>query len=138
VITRSTRRRQRGQALVEMGMVVTLFVTLSMGLIEFGRAWMIGNMVTHAARDGARAGAVASNRGTGGTLTNAPAIQTQVLNQISNVTPTAGLTVNVTQPTISGIPVVQVQVTGSIPYLFNLVGTSFNVNRTATFRDEGR
>jgi Flp pilus assembly protein TadG len=138
VTRRTTGRRQRGQALVEMGMVVTLFVMLSMGLIEFGRAWMIGNMITHAARDGARAGAVASGRGQAGMLTNASAIQTQVLNQINNVTPTSGLTVNVTQPTIGGIPLVQVQVTGSIPYLFNLVGTSFTVNRTATFRDEGR
>jgi hypothetical protein len=29
-------------------------------------------------------------------------------------------------------------VTGSVPYLFNLVGTSFSVSRTVTFRDEGR
>jgi hypothetical protein len=29
-------------------------------------------------------------------------------------------------------------VTGTVDYLFNLVGTSFTVDRTATFRDEGR
>ena len=40
----------------EMGIVVALFVTLVMGTIEFGRAWMIANMITHAARDGARIG----------------------------------------------------------------------------------
>jgi len=119
-------------------MVVSLFVFLVMGTIEFGRAWMIANMITHAARDGARIAATAQGRGTGGTITSTAPIKTQVLNDIQNVTPTTGLTVNVTQPTISGIPMVQVQVTGTVPYLFKLVGTSFSVNRTATFRDEGR
>jgi Flp pilus assembly protein TadG len=138
VTTVPARRGQRGQALVEMGMVVALFVALVMGTIEFGRAWMIANMITHAARDGARTGAAAQGRGTGGTITNTSSIQTQVLDQIRNVTPTTGLTVSVTQPTISSIPMVQVQVTGTVPYVFNLVGTSFTVDRTATFRDEGR
>jgi hypothetical protein len=121
-----------------MAFVVVLLVTLVMGTIEFGRAWMIGNMITHAARDGARTGAAAKGRGAGGTITNTSAIQTQVLDQIRDVTPTTGLTVSVTQTTISSIPMVQVQVTGTVPYVFNLVGTSFPVNRTATFRDEGR
>jgi Flp pilus assembly protein TadG len=138
VTTFPARRGQRGQALVEMGMVVALFVVLVVGTIEFGRAWMIANMITHAARDGARIGATAQGRGAGGTITSTSSIQTQVLDDIRNVTPTTGLTVNVTQPTISGIPMVQVRVTGTVPYLFNLVGTSFAVDRTATFRDEGR
>jgi Flp pilus assembly protein TadG len=138
VTTLPARRGQRGQALVEMGMVVALFVALVMGTIEFGRAWMIANMITHAARDGARIAATAQGRGTGGTITSTSSIQTQVLNDIRNVTATTGLTVSVTQPTIGGIPMVQVQVTGTVPYLFNLVGTSFTVDRTATFRDEGR
>jgi Flp pilus assembly protein TadG len=134
------RGRQRGQALIEMGFVIVLFVTLTMGVIEFGRAWMIGNMITHAARDGARAAAVTptSSRGTGGTITNTSAIQTNVLNSIRNAVPTTGFNVNVTQPTVGGIPMVQVQVTATVPYLFRLVGPSFTVNRTVTFRDEGR
>ena len=134
------RGRQRGQALIEMGFVIVLFVTLTMGVIEFGRAWMIGNMITHAARDGARAAAVTptSSRGTGGTITNTSAIQTNVLNSIRNAVPTTGFNVNVTQPTVGGIPMVQVQVTATVPYLFRLVGSSFTVNRTVTFRDEGR
>lgn len=134
------RGRQRGQAMVEMGFVIVLFVTLTMGVIEFGRAWMISNMITHAARDGARAAAVTptGSRGTGGTITNTSAIQTSVLNSIRNAVPTTGFNVNVTQPTVGGIPMVQVQVTATVPYLFRLVGNSFTVNRTVTFRDEGR
>jgi len=141
-MTRRKPARERGQALAETGIVITLFVTLVMGTIEFGRAWMIANMITHAARDGARIAAVvpATGRSSNGTISSTSAIQTQVLNEISNVMPSSGFTVNVTQPSPGGIPMVQVQVTGSVPYLFNLpgVGTSFSVNRTVTFRDEGR
>jgi Flp pilus assembly protein TadG len=141
-MTRRKPARERGQALAETGIVIALFVSLVMGTIEFGRAWMIANMITHATRDGARMAAVtpATSRNSTGVISSTSAIQTQVLNEISNVMSSSGFTVNVTQPTLSGIPMVQVQVTGSVPYLFNLpgVGTSFSVSRTVTFRDEGR
>jgi Flp pilus assembly protein TadG len=135
-----TIRGRSGQALIEMALVVVLFVTLTMGVLEFGRAWMIGNMITHAARDGARAAAVTpfGGRTTGGTITNTAAIQANVLASISNVVPTTGFNVAVAQPTIGGIPMVQVTVTATVPYLFNLVGPNFTVNRVVTFRDEGR
>ena len=51
----------------------------------------------------------------------------------------SGLSIAVSQPTINGINLVQVSVTGTVPYIFNLLGTnSFQVSRTVTFRDEGR
>ena len=136
----STHRGQRGQALAEMGIVVVLFVTLCVGLLEFGRAWIIVNMITHATRDGARVAAVVlpSKRDSYGMITNKSSIQSQVLSEIQTVTPTTGFAVNVTQSTVGGVPMVQVQVTGSVPYMFQLVGNSFAVNRTVTFRDEGR
>ena len=137
--SRRARTRQRGQALVEMAIVVVLFLSLSLGIIEFGRAWMIANMITHAARNGARIAATSASR-SNGTITNTAAIQTEVLNQIKTVVSTTGFSVNVTQPNPNGLPMAQVQVTGSVPYLFHLIPgmTSFPVNRTATFRDEGR
>jgi Flp pilus assembly protein TadG len=140
-------RNERGQSLVETGIVITLFITLTIGLIEFGHAWMVGNMITHAARDGARAAAVVpvANRTNGliaaGTKTN---IQTQVMDEIRNVVPTSGanaatLTATITQPTSAGgIPLVQMEVNGSFPAIFRLVGASFTVDRIVTFRDEGR
>ena len=51
-----------------------------------------------------------------------------------NVTyPDQGVAPNVT-------PLVQVAVGGSVSYMFNLplVGSSFAVNKSVTFRDEGR
>jgi Flp pilus assembly protein TadG len=133
------RRTQRGQALAETAIVIVLLVTMAMGIIEFGRAWLIANMITHAARDGARMAAVpASNRDGNGIITDTSAIVNQVLSDVGTVVPTAGFTVNVAQPLIGGIPMVQVTVNGTVPYVFNLVGTSFTVARTVTFRDEGR
>lgn len=138
--TPPARPRERGQALAETGIVILLLVTLTMGILEFGRAWMIANMITHAARDGARIGAVApaTSRNSSGYITSTSAIATQVLSEIQNVMPTTGLTVTVTQPTTGGIPMVSVQVSGSVAYLFSLFGTSFAVDRTVAFRDEGR
>jgi len=48
----------KGQALVEMAIILPLLVLLVMGIFEFGRAMYIKNTLTHAARAGARAGVV--------------------------------------------------------------------------------
>ena len=132
------RRDTRGQALAEMGFVMVIFVMLALGLMEFGRAWMVANMITHAARDGARAAATFATRSPTCSITDTSGIRTRVLDQISNVMNTATISsVNVTQSVSAGIPIVQVQVVGTVPYMFNIVGSSFPVSRTITFRDEG-
>lgn len=53
-IRRTRLRSRRGAAIVEMAMVLPVFVTLMLGVIEFGRAMMVGQLVTNAAREGAR------------------------------------------------------------------------------------
>jgi len=45
---------RRGVAAVEMALVLPVFLMLVFGIIEFGRAMMVFNMVTNAAREGAR------------------------------------------------------------------------------------
>jgi Flp pilus assembly protein TadG len=140
-MTRMPRRSERGQALVETGLVIVMFFMLVMGTMEFGRAWMISNMVTHAARDGARLAATWPTR-TGGAISTSDktTIQNQVQAEIANVlgTPT-GLTATVSQTNAATIPTVQVRVNGSVSYLFRLLPgmSSFAVDRTVTFRDEG-
>lgn len=144
---------QRGQALIEMGIIVVLFVILSMGIVEFGRAFMLANMVMHAARDGARAAAVIGGSGRDGdgmftidTGTSGP-IGIQVTNQIKTILDAATVDtfgVQVVQTPLpplnpGDIPVVTLAIAGQIPYIFNLVGAqSFGINRQVTFRDEGR
>jgi Flp pilus assembly protein TadG len=50
----SHRGKRRGAALVEMALVLPIFVAVTLGIVEFGRAMMVGNLVTNAAREGAR------------------------------------------------------------------------------------
>jgi Flp pilus assembly protein TadG len=137
----SALANQRGQSIVELGIILVLFVTLTFGTIEYGRAWMVANMITHAARDGARAAAVdpAVNRVNGviqgGTISN---VQLQILTQIANVMdPSTIDTPAVQQVNLNGINVVQVTVTGTVPFLFNIFGSGYSVSRIVTCRDEG-
>ncbi len=51
----------RGQALVEMALVLPLLLMLLWGVVEFGRVGHAYLVVTHAAREGARAGVVGAD-----------------------------------------------------------------------------
>src|SRR6476661_4790362 len=48
------RRDQRGTALIEMAFTLPLLMLISVGIIEFGRAFQTWQIVTNAAREGAR------------------------------------------------------------------------------------
>ncbi|MDA1251585.1 MAG: TadE/TadG family type IV pilus assembly protein [Planctomycetota bacterium] len=48
------KRDRRGAAVVEMAMVLPIFVMVVLGIVEFGRAMMVGQMVTNAAREATR------------------------------------------------------------------------------------
>jgi TadE-like protein len=48
----------KGQSLVEFALVMPLLLVMLLGIMEFGRAWHISQIVTDAARQGARAGAI--------------------------------------------------------------------------------
>jgi Flp pilus assembly protein TadG len=137
---------QRGQALVEMGLIVVILVTLVMGVMELGRTWMVANMITNAARDGARAAALTppSGRDPNTKLVNTASknnITSTVHAQIANVLGASAanaLVVNVDPADTGGTPMVRVRVTGSVNYVFNLLGSTFAVDKSVTFRDEGR
>jgi Flp pilus assembly protein TadG len=51
---RSILRSDRGQALIEFALVLPLLLLLVFGITEFSRAWMTVNVLTSAAREGAR------------------------------------------------------------------------------------
>ena len=138
-----------------MALVVVMLVLLMMGAVEFGRAFMVANMITNAARDGARAAALVppSARPTAGIISNGDknVICGQMAADIANVLgagycgttcdPSCGsaLCMDIVQ-SAGGVdpPLVQATVTGNVPYIFNFVGTGFDVNRSVSFRDEGR
>lgn len=50
--------RERGAALVEFALVLSILVLLLFGIIEFGRAYQVKLSITHASREGVRVLAV--------------------------------------------------------------------------------
>ena len=151
------RQNQRGQALIELGISIVLFVTIALGLITFGHAFLVINMITHATRDGARLAATWPTRGNCGALTNTTPVRDQVAAEIATVvgeTFTITTSQNPTPPANSPCgpppltPTVQVNVNGCVPYVFPILPNSlgircpngqlgFAVNRTVVFHDEG-
>jgi len=122
-------------------MVVVMLVFLVLGIAEVGWAFMRTSIIAHAARDGARFGATldtsyrdpASGCFTGGGESTIETHVSEVLDTIG-----FGGTVAVSQNCKGTVPIVVVRVTGTLEMLFNLVGTSFNVDRSVTFEDENR
>jgi len=53
---RKCRSNRRGAAVVEFAVVAPVFITLVFGMIEYGRMVMVQQMLTNAAREGARMG----------------------------------------------------------------------------------
>lgn len=86
-----------GAAAVEMAVVLPVLVSLIFGSIEFGRAMMVSNLLTSAAREGCRTGvlpnannteviAAVNNQLSGGGLNTAAAtITIRVNNNVANV-----------------------------------------------------
>jgi hypothetical protein len=148
------RPRERGQALAETGIVLTLLVFMTLGTIEFGRAWMIANVVTTAARDGARAAATLpradrfqSGMQVGQIDPGAPDwlnVSQQIQNEIASVYVDGTPPQVVLDPDavpLSPIKMISVTVVDDVDWLFlgSLLGQDhFHVARTVTFRDEGR
>ena len=147
---------ERGQALIEFGVVVVLFMALVLGVVTFAHAFMVMNMITHAARDGARIAATWPDRGNCGVLTNKGPIQQKVQDEIETVSgETFDVKVKQDPPPPADkpcgappTPTVQVNVQGCVAYVFPIlpknIGTrcpsgrvGFAVNRTVVFHDEG-
>ncbi|MBN1781041.1 pilus assembly protein [bacterium] len=55
---RRFKQKSDGQSLVEFVLVIPIFLVMFFGIIEFGRAWETVNIMTSAAREGARVAAV--------------------------------------------------------------------------------
>lgn len=87
------RRRsdeRSGAATVEMAVVLPVFVTIMLGMIEFGRALMVGQLVTNAAREGARLAVI------NGTVNNDVSTQVKTFLQGAANVAQADVTVNIT------------------------------------------
>jgi Flp pilus assembly protein TadG len=99
----------KGQAIVELALVLFLLLLLVMGIFEFGRAMYIKNTLVHAARAGARAAVVTPNiiseSGVtcgGGAPANAVIYQTVCSNLSQGIQP-VDVTIDVSFAEINGI-----------------------------------
>lgn len=114
------RRSDAGQALVEFALVMPIVLLMLVGIIEFGRAWNVQQVMTDAAREGARHGVLAN-----------PAItQASVVGNINAALARAAIDTTVTQITLIGfgggtgtLLTVDIQT----PYQFMFLGALINL-----------
>jgi len=52
--TCTKNQKRRGAAVVELALILPVFFAVVLGIVEFGRALMVGQMVTNSAREGCR------------------------------------------------------------------------------------
>ena len=106
-----------GQSLVEFALVLIIMLLLVVGIIEFGRAFNVYQVLTNASREGARLAALPD----GFTTSDA------VLGQVNGYLVSAGIDPNNVAVAIGGAGVdggtgSQVSITLSYPYQFFYVG----------------
>lgn len=122
--------KEQGQSLVEFALLVPVFLVLLMSVLEFSQLWMTMNLLTGAAREGARVAAV--------TAPDAARVQDAV-NQVLNPANIRNANVIISGPNAAR----QVSVTVELPY--TIVSGSFvpglnstiQLSRSSTMRWEG-
>jgi Flp pilus assembly protein TadG len=139
-------RGDRGNALIETAMVLPLLLLIMVGIFEIGRAYQTWQVLTNAAREGARASIIPN--------TSAGTVTATVRNYMANgqLSKSATATVNVDQAatmTVNGVPVNASLVTVDYPFDFIIlqpiarlvvpgtnVGQSMTMRATAEMRNE--
>jgi Flp pilus assembly protein TadG len=112
---RQLRKKQGGQALVELALLLPVLIIFLFGIIEFGRVFNAYLVVTHASREGVRAGVVGA---TDAEITQRINDSTGILNQ-QNLTVT--ISPNTTQRD-RGAPLI-VQVDYQVPIYAPVIGS---------------
>ncbi len=114
------KHSESGQALTEFALVMPVVLLLLIGIIEFGRAWNVQQVMTDAAREGARHGVLAN-----------PAItQQSVIGTINAALARAAIDTNTTQITLTGFGAgtgTLLTVDVQYPYQFRFLGALINL-----------
>jgi Flp pilus assembly protein TadG len=134
-----TRLGEAGQALVEVAIALPILLALLVGIFEFARAYNVQQVITNAAREGARQG-VLPTMGQADAVTRANARLSDA--NISSAT----VTFTCSSPCTTGA---EVGVTIEVPYTFVFIGPvlsllasgdhdpgTINLSSTATMRKE--
>ncbi len=130
------RKTERGQALVEMALVLPILIMLIFGIVEFGRILNTYMTVTELSREGARKGAVG---GTDSEITatvqnNAAAVGLEVSDLTVNIVPTSvGKRARGTSVKVEVIYPVDI----IAPVIGSMISDPFPVDAQTTMRVEG-
>ena len=126
------KQRKKGQAVVELALMLPLILLLIFGITEFGRAWMTVNVMYTATREGARLAVV--------TAPDVPRVE----GRVTEICSTAGITptsIQITGPDV-GDPLRRVTVTVTADFDVipgRILGTfegSIPISATTTMRHE--
>ena len=101
--------RERGAALVEFALVLSIFVIVLFGIIEFGRAYHVQLSLSHATREGVRTLAVTQDQGeaVAATMAALPTLDLSILQvEAATCTPGEKTQVRVTYPLTYDIPLI--------------------------------
>ncbi len=133
---RRCRRNRQGAAAVEFAVIAPVFFLMLFGMIEFGRAIMVQQILTNASREGARVAVLDSPTPTAGL------VNTTVTNYLHNAGISgATVTMDPAEPTTAGYGE-SVTVTVQIPYRSVswlppiLLGTNTNLRAGTVMRRE--
>jgi Flp pilus assembly protein TadG len=113
---RVTRRRnERGAAMLEVALTIPIILLICVGIFEFGRAFQTWQVLTNAAREGARVSITPD-----ATVSDVQSVVTgyMVSGSLSNY---AGATINVNRGatiSVNGVPTLASQVVVNYPYSF--------------------
>ena len=106
-----TRFGEAGQALVEIAIALPILLALLVGIFEFARAYNIQQVITNAAREGAREGVVS------GQAAAQPVVDARLL--AANI---SGQTVTVSCVPVACANAAALTVDVSVPYTFVFIG----------------
>jgi Flp pilus assembly protein TadG len=138
---------ERGTALIETAMTLPLLLLVSVGIFEFGRAFQTWQILTNAAREGARLAVMPNSTDTAvkarvqayltsGQLTNTPEI---VLNPASTVDIGGGATANSSLVTVNyPFKFMVLQPVASLLVSGATYGTPFTLTASAEMRNESQ
>ncbi|MFH1277905.1 MAG: TadE family protein [Candidatus Eisenbacteria bacterium] len=127
------KKDSRGQAVVEFALVLPLILLILLGITEFGRAFWTLNVVSQAAREGARLAAVGGDQA---------AVEARVMLVLdaANVTPASGGIVYTAPDPTDPDPTVTVAVSSDFQFLSGNVlpiSGTIPLSSTSVMRFEG-
>ena len=114
-MTRQRRRNdRRGTSAVEFAFIAPVFFLLVIGMLEFGRAMMVQQLLTNAARQGARTATLDSTNNSSNPTPSS--IVTSEVNSVLAAANVTGATTSIS-PSLPAAAGTDVSVTVSVPYM---------------------